>query len=106
MSFTKTNYGLTFSLLILLGLLICCNLDKFLHRNSSEKFLNNTPTTTQNTEIPTTTFNPDNYYCPHLQQTQKNNSSRNSNNNIDPVYCPGEHPNIPCQLVKRCNCNN
>ena len=96
MSFTKTNYGLTFSLLILLGLLICCNLDKFLHRNSSEKFLNNTPTTT---------FNPDNYYCPHLQQTQKNNSSRNSNN-IDPVYCPGEHPNIPCQLVKRCNCNH
>lgn len=100
MSFTQTNYGLTYSLLILLGLLICCNLHRFFDNYKIEKFQNDL--SSQN--IPTTTFNPNNYYCPHLQQSNKNNSSSNTSNNINPIYCPGEHPNVPCQLVKRCSC--
>lgn len=102
MSFTKENYGLTYSLLVLIGLLVCCNLYKFLDNYQKEKFQNES--SSQNT--PTTTFNPNNYYCPHLQHSNNKNSSSNNANNVEPVYCPGEHPNIPCQLVKSCNCKD
>lgn len=101
MTFTQNNYGLTYSLILLLGLLVCCNLHKFFDNYKTENFQNDTPL--QNN--PVTTFNPDNYYCPHLQQPTTTNYSSNSNN-INPVYCPGEHPNIPCQLVNRCQCSN
>lgn len=100
MSFIKTNYGLSYSLLILLGLLICCNFHKFFNNYKSENFLNNI--FSDNT--PTTTFNPNNYYCSHLKSRNNNLHSSNNSNNIEPVYCPDEHPNIPCQLVKRCQC--
>lgn len=102
MPFTKENYGLTYSLLILLGLILCCNLHKFFDNFQTEKFQNKL--SSQNIQI--TTFNPDNYYCPHLQKPNNTNLDTINSNKVDPVYCPGEHPNIPCQLIKRCKCKN
>lgn len=87
MIFTTQNYGLTFALLVLLGLLLCCNLFKFIDNNlSSEKFRNNSNNSNNSTK----------YYCPNLQN--------NNNNNLNPTYCPGEHPAIPCGLIKKCKC--
>ena len=88
MIFTKENYGLTFALLILLGLLISCNLFKFIDNQlTNEKFTNNSN-------------NSKKYYCPNLQ----NNNNNNNHTNLKPIYCPGEHPSIPCALIKKCKC--
>jgi hypothetical protein len=87
MIFAKENYGLTFSLLVLLGLLISCNIFKFINNNLySERFNNNSNNSTK-------------YYCPNLQK-----NINNDNKKITTKYCPGVHPSIPYNLIKKCKC--
>ncbi len=87
MIFAKENYGLTFSILVLLGLLISCNIFKFINNNLySERFNNNSNNSTK-------------YYCPNLQK-----NINNDNKKIKTKYCPGVHPSIPYNLIKKCKC--
>lgn len=66
------NYGLTYSIIILILLIIICNISKYVY--NGEEFQNN------NNLLPIQTMP------------------------IMPIYCPLEHPHIPCNLVKICNC--
>lgn len=74
--FSHNNQGLTVSLIILIVFLVICNLAKLL----------TTKSTFQNTRE---TYNEINYLPTKCGQTTI-------------TYCPGQHPKIPCDMVKSC----
>lgn len=80
MTFEKNNQGLTIALLILIAFLIICNLSKF---------FSNTISTFQNTKSITGSNNEIDYFPAKCGQTAM-------------TYCPGQHPKIPCDMVKQC----
>jgi hypothetical protein len=76
LTFSHDNQGLTVSLIILIVFLIICNLAKLL----------TTKSTFQNTHG---TYSEINYFPNKCGQTAT-------------TYCPGQHPKIPCDMVKSC----
>ena len=96
MIFTKENYKITLSLIVLIFALLSCNIIKFYNKltNNTETFFdtstNTTTTTTTTTTIPPTSsrYNEISYGVnPECIKAE-----------LEPVvgYCPNEHPNIPC----------
>lgn len=74
MQMRMRNYGLTYSVIILILLIVICNISKYIYMG--EEFQNNS----------------------------NSNTSPIQTNPIIPIYCPLEHPHIPCNLVKVCDC--
>ena len=82
MTFDKNNQGLTIALLILIAFLVICNLAKLLNdSNNKSTFQNTTPATASSNGI--------DYFPAKCGQTAS-------------TYCPGQHPKIPCDMVKSC----
>ncbi len=77
LTFSQDNQGLTVSLIILIVFLVICNLAK-LFTTSKSAFQNTSGT-----------YNEINYFPNKCGQTAT-------------TYCPGQHPKIPCDMVKSC----
>lgn len=81
MTFETHNQGLTIALLILIAFLVICNLAKL--------FAGKSPINKSGFQNTRPTNNGIDYFPAKCGQTAI-------------TYCPGQHPKIPCDMVKSC----